>query len=500
MKRGDLILAALGLILLAGSATWIRKHAPAINDFVIDAGGCRTPASVMEPRQGPSRGDALLLHGLSANRRVMQSLGAWLAASGFQVYLLDLPGHGASTEAYSFSRAESCITSAVLNLERRGSIEARNTVVIGHSMGGAIAVRISDHFPAAATVAISPAPMIPPHRMPANLLVFSAQFDVPALKREAAALALAAEGDRAAPKNFSQENAFAWVTVQYASHSSLIANRDVARRMTVWASAAIPDATRTAPIEPARLLPAAALGAIGLGLLFPLGASLSFRFFRVTKVDRQPTDSPLAPMLWQWPLAALAGVCILNYGVPLGFLHLLMGDYLASLLLCAAVILGALRWKIVREWLRGNSSAIVAAVAVGLATLLAACVWANWQMSETALNGARAWRMAAMVPLLWPYFFLEESALGTPQDRRLHRFGAFIGGRLAIWLAGLLGVWWLQSGEFMIFFLAVPLAGFSVLQRLAADALWTRGCGAAAAATFNAILAAGSLAVFLPLK
>jgi len=498
MRRGDLILAAMGVLLLAGSAAWTRRHAPTVTDFVIEAGGCRTPASVMEPRQSPPRGYALVLHGLSANRRVMQPLAGWMTASGFRIYLVDLPGHGVSTEAYSFARAENCITGSALELERRGWIEPQNTVVIGHSMGGAIAVRLADHFPAAATVAISPAPMILPARLPANLLIFSAQFDVPALKRQAEALARAQ--DRAESKDSSRKQTAAWVTIWHASHSSLIANRDVKRRTAEWASTAIPGATRNTFVEPANLFPAAALGALGLALLFPLGASLCFRLFRIPAVAGQFANPALAPILWQWPLAALAGVCVLNYGVPLRFLHLLMDDYLASLLLCVAVILGALRWNAAWEWLRGSSVEIIAAAIVGLLALLAAGAWANWQMGEAALNGARAWRMAAMTPLMWPYFFLEESALGTPEGRRLRRFGAFMGGRLALWLAALLGVWWLQSGEFMIFFLAIPLAGFSVLQRLGADALWTRGGGATAAATFNAILAAGSLAAFLPLK
>lgn len=497
MRRTDLILGAMGVALLAGSAFWTVGHAPAVSDFVIDAGGCRTPASVMEPRKQPPRGNALVLHGLTANRRVMQPLASWLVAAGFRVYLLDLPGHGASTERYSFARAEECTTAATLEMERRGWIAPRNTVVVGHSMGGAIAVRMFDYFPAAATVAISPAPMILPVRLPANLLIFSAQFDVPALKRQAKALAFAENA--AASGNPSQTYKAAWITVPFASHSSLIASRAVEGRTAEWGSAAVPGATRVALVEPANLFPAAVLGAIGLALLFPLGASLCFGLFRVHASAETPENSPLLPMLWQWPLAASAGVCLLNYGMPLRFLHLLLGDYLMSLLLCAAAILGVMRWKSAREWLRGNFAAIIAA-ALGVATLLVACAWANWQMTEATFNAARVWRMAAMAPLLWPYFFLEESALGTPQDRRIARFGAFMGGRLALWLAGLLGVWWLQSGEFMIFYLAIPLAGFSVLQRLGADALWTRGGGATATATFNAILAAGSLAVFLALK
>src|SRR6202011_6019041 len=107
-----------------------------------------------------------------------------LAAVGLRVFLPDLPGHGADSQAFSFPRAESCAANLIACLEGRSEIMASRTILAGHSMGGAIAIRLTDRFAAAGTIALSPAPMSPmpnippqfflyamPRTLPSNLLV-----------------------------------------------------------------------------------------------------------------------------------------------------------------------------------------------------------------------------------------------------------------------------------------------------------------------------------------
>src|SRR5580698_11674237 len=80
--------------------------------FRIDAGGCRLVTDIVEPTTQPvgdkPQGYVVLLHGLSANKRIMSYLTAGFAAQGLRVFVPDLPGHGRSTGPFSYDRSEEC--------------------------------------------------------------------------------------------------------------------------------------------------------------------------------------------------------------------------------------------------------------------------------------------------------------------------------------------------------------------------------------------------------
>jgi alpha-beta hydrolase superfamily lysophospholipase len=193
MRRWQLILAVVGVWLLSTGAYFIHQSSLPKMDVLLAAGDCRTPTTILEPPPGVQPiGAVIMVHGLAANRRTMEYLGTDFAGHGFRAYLIDLPGHGDSKQAFSFIRAEKCAEAVVSSLVTAGQIDPRKTVLLGHSMGGAIVIRIADRDPVAATIAIAPAPMTPPTRMPANLLIFSGQYDFGVLKRQAQALAAAA--------------------------------------------------------------------------------------------------------------------------------------------------------------------------------------------------------------------------------------------------------------------------------------------------------------------
>src|SRR5271154_3468281 len=192
-----MVLAAAGIVLLLLGAHWIRVAELPKQEIVLTAGGCNTPVTILQPPPDVQPvGSAILIHGLSANRRLMMYLAEDFAGHGFQSYAIDLPGHGDSRNGFSFLRAQNCATAAVEALIQSHAIEPKSTILIGHSMGASIAIRMADRDPMAATIAISPGPTIPPKRMPTNLLVFSASADLRFLKQEAQNLSDSAGGDR----------------------------------------------------------------------------------------------------------------------------------------------------------------------------------------------------------------------------------------------------------------------------------------------------------------
>jgi dienelactone hydrolase len=142
--------------------------------YLVNAGSCPLVVDVVQKSalsEDPERGAAILFHGVASNRIIMSYLARILAAQGLTVYIPDLPGHGRSNGPFTPDQAESCAISFARGLAARGLIVPDRTILVGHSMGGDIALRIAPKFRPAGVVAISPAPMQTAHGVaPENLL------------------------------------------------------------------------------------------------------------------------------------------------------------------------------------------------------------------------------------------------------------------------------------------------------------------------------------------
>jgi pimeloyl-ACP methyl ester carboxylesterase len=514
MKRWELALAVIGAICLILGARWIRRGELPKQDVMLAEGGCKTPVTVIEPPPDVvPAGSVILIHGLSANRRLMTYLGEDFAGHGFRAYILDLPGHGDNIEPFTFARAQQCATVAVELLIRSGKIDAKTTILIGHSMGAAIAIRMADREPVAATIAISPGPTLLPQRMPANLLVFSAQYDIGLLKRQAERLQQAAGGDRIHADDFAQQRAFDLRRVAHATHTSLIVDRNVAHQSEMWAMQALfpnisPEtlalnldlATYETYRQGRSRLAGAVIGFVGLLIMFPLAASLAAKLAAPPAETNVPHPSAVLALA-EGICFAFAGVLILVLGTPLKFLHIYTGDYLASLLFIAGALFLLLNRKEASASLSFTLTQQIAAAALGFAAILVFGAWLNWQLDDAWLNAPRWLRFAALLPILWIYCYAEEVILGPVQrgKRRALRFAIYLLLRLELWTACAVAAYGAASGQILIVILFTFLLAFSILQRLATDALRLRTGSATAAALFNAILAAWFIAAVFPL-
>ena len=515
MKRWALELAVFGAILLVLGAHWIERAELPHHDAVLDGRNCHTPVTILDPPPGVSpAGSAIVLHGLSADRRVMMYLGSDFAGHGFRTYLFDLAGHGDNTDPFTFPRAEQCAAVAIDSLTRSGAIDPRKTILFGHSMGGEIAVRMADHDPVAATIALSPAPMTLPQRMPSNLLVIAGGLDLWPVKAEARALAAAAGGDRTASSDFAEDRAFQLVILPYATHTTGLVDRGVAHRSELWAMQAlfpsVPPNTLALNLDLAtyetfsrgrRRLAGAILGLIGLALLFPFALTIASKLAGPASDDLSPARPSRALAAAEGAVGALVAVLILSLGVPLRFLHLYAGDYLASLLLIDGLFLLLLNWKAVKGSWSPRARPILAAALLAFAILLATGAWLNWQLADMWMNAPRWLRFADLLPIACIFCFAEEVVLGAvPQGKpRALRYFIALVLRLELWLACLLAYYCLANAEVLILILFFALAGFSALQRLATDALRARTGSAIGGALFGAILAAWFVAAIFPL-
>ncbi|HXN71169.1 MAG TPA: alpha/beta fold hydrolase [Candidatus Acidoferrales bacterium] len=514
-KWWEMALAAGGIICLILGTMWIRSGELPEQRIVLNAGGCHTPATILNPRiTSEPPGTVIVLHGLSANRRIMTYLASEFAGHGLQVYTFDFPGHGDSTDAFSFAKSADCAAAAIASLSRDGRIDTTKTVLVGHSMGGAIAIGMADRVPVAATIAISPAPMVLPKRMPSNLLVFSGEYELATLHHAAAALLKAAGENRASPEDFAENRAFDLRYVARATHTSLITDRNVAHQSERWIMQTLfPDISPEtlalnldlAPYATANRgrhrLAGAILGLIGILILFPFCATLVASLSTLPHGEPAETRPPYSLSLAEVAVAALGGVLLLAVGVPLRFLHMYTADYLLSLLLIVGLVLLILNRKYIKEvWPPSVSSLVVAAI-LGFGFFLAIGGWMNWQLDDAWLNSPRWLRFAAILPITYVFCSAEELMLGPVHGgiRRALRFGVFALGRLEIFLACTLAYYQLMSGQVLIPLLFVFLVAFSILQRLAADGIRKRTGSSTAAILLSAILAAWFIAAVFPL-
>jgi len=504
MKKWEIVLAIVGAFLLALSASTIRRTELPRKDSIIIAGDCHMPVTIVEPSKTP-RGTALVFHGLAADRRIMQTLGDYLAVNDrLRVYLFDLPGHGDNTDTFSFARADACARVTVESLVRSGEIDPKRTILVGHSMGGAIVIRAADREPVAGTIALSPAPMPLPQRMPANLLVFSAQFDLPILRRAAQTLAQAAGGERTKTGDFLEARAFHLEVTPFSDHVSLLSDPRVFRQAGDWIDRALGIAShgQAGDTESHAYAKAAPfVGLLGILLLFPLCLSIATKIAGPRTADLVGANPPIKLALAEGSVCALANVLIVALFVPLGFLRMYTGDYLASLVLIAGALLLALNWRAAKQSLRIDARGLLAAAALGLAVMLCIGAWLNWQVADLWMNAPRWLRFVALLPVTWVYCFSEEVMLGPVGhgSRRVARFALCLAIRAELWLACLLTYYTLASGQVLILILVASLALFSILQRLATDSLRLRTGSPTAAALFGAILAAWFIAAIFPL-
>jgi pimeloyl-ACP methyl ester carboxylesterase len=522
------MLAALGVVFLAVGALVHFSIARPERNTVLVAGACQLPATIIEPAARGGGVTAVVFHGLSANRRLMTTLGQSLAWSDLRVILVDLPGHGDSTEPYAIARWEECSSALLDSLASNGEINLDRTVLIGHSLGGALAMHLADRVPVAATIAISPAPMVatkdtlpnliplqPPRRMPANLLILMAQLEPQRTHAAARKLIEMAGGQRYELEDFRQRRAARLIVAPYATHTSLLVNRRVWDVMDVWWRMATPVRLPTRNFFGYTLFGAMLAGLAGLALLFSLATRAIPKLHATAQGPAGRTPPGFLTVVLAWLAGAAVSAVLLHFNVSLRALHIFGGEVLASFLLVSGIVVLILCFLVPKRAqqaaplrIETDWRAWVAGAGMGLLTMLAFSAWLGWQATDVWMNAPRWWRFALLVPLMLPYSFVEETALGWPGGGTGSRAGwtawfrryiLFVLLRLIV-LAALTLPWPAWNLEQILILLMTPyLVLFSLGQRLGADSVRRRSGSVAAAAIFNAILAAWFIASVFPI-
>ena len=506
MKRKQSLLAAAGLLLLLLGAALVLYSARGftVHHFLVDAGSCPLTMDVVQKSgltEDPERGAAILFHGLASNKIIMSYLARTFAAQGLTVYIPDLPGHGRSNGPFSPDQAESCATSFVRGLAARGLILPDRTILLGHSMGGDIALRIAPKFRPAGVIAISPAPMqtahgvspenllylIPPPLQP-NTLILVGQYEFSSLVAKAADLA-ASQSDS---------------TVQFASipgnsHVSVLFSTTVAAKMQDW-SARLLHLPHAAPIPSRANVFACLLGLCGIVLL--AGPFLRESFGHQAPAEPRSSHLPALPqVLLEFLAVSLAVVYLLRYWMPLRPLPLYQGNYLASFFLLAGLALLLLHPRLAQSQFSAKPAVLLSAAFAAFILHFLVTGWFDLSFSYAWLTLHRWSRFPVFFFAVFLFFYALEVLLGPASDVRPAR-RLFLSLLLLtiVWLALVGGVLYLHSGEILLVLLAPYFVPSLLLIRLGTQLVRRSSASPTAAALFGAILLTGFCLVLFPLS
>ncbi len=119
----------------------------AYEDVYFQAGDGTSLHAWFLPAEGKALGTILFLHGNAENISTHVMSVHWLPARGFNVFLLDYRGYGASGGAASLSGVQDDMDAALRIVLARNDVDPNRVVVLGQSLGGAIAIYNVAHSP-----------------------------------------------------------------------------------------------------------------------------------------------------------------------------------------------------------------------------------------------------------------------------------------------------------------------------------------------------------------
>jgi pimeloyl-ACP methyl ester carboxylesterase len=508
VKKSPLFIALSGIVLLVLGAvlTFVTSRRYSERVVVATSGSCRLNATIVQlaglPENSQS-GSVVLLHGLTANKVIMMYLARAFANEGLRVYVPDSPGHGQTAGPFTTAQAEECSTSFVRGLLARGLIVPDRTILAGHSMGAAIALRTAAKIRVAGVIAISPAPMVVAHGVspevllfrnpppvPPNTLIMAGAFEPEGLKATAA--------DYAAT---STDGTSKFVLVPWNSHVSVLFSRAVARMAQEWAANALrlPATTNTFPPFRGNLLG----GLLGLLGILVIAGPFLLETVGEKQVEELASTRKMSStrLVVEFAAISIGVVLLLRHWVPLRVLHLFEGDYLASFFLLAGLILMALHAREAQRRFRTTIKLLLAAAFGALVLHLLITGWLQLTITGAWMTTERWARFPLFFLAALLFLYGLEVALGPViEDAGRQRILFGLALIVIAWIALTVGVMVLHSGEILVVLLAAYFALFFVMSRLGAQLVRKQSGSAMAAAVFNAILLAGFCLVVFPVS
>ena len=400
-------------------------------------------------------------------------------------------------------------------------LEPQRTILAGHSMGGAIVLRVAEKFRPAGVIAISPAPMQPGHGVrPENLLfhdvpkimpntrILTGQYEPGGLVDNAADLAASAH-----------DPSVVFSVVPHNTHVSVLFSPTVARDSQAWAARVL-SLPQAPPLASRSNLLACVLGLVGILLV-------AGPFLRDVLGKQPHADIVTSPAAAWWRgaleiiIVSLLAVLLFRYGVPLRFVHSFEGDYLASFFLAVGAVLMAVHFRAARNEFLSSASDVAPAssrpehsvslagkmLALRLLGGSAICAlllhflvtsWFELTATSAWLSFERWMRFPVFFLAAFCFLYALELLAGPVVERPQIRYIFWLLLVALAWHSLALAVFHLRSGEILLVLLSPYFALQFIFAGMGIQLVRKLTGSATAAAVFGAILLAGFCLVLFP--
>ena len=427
MRRLWLQLAAAAGLLLASieESALAPKHD--LGTFLIDP---PTPYTHYLPATIP-KGKVLAVHGLGVSREVMSFISAALADGGFEVYAIDLPGHGASKAKFQTAVAEQAILNVAAELGEK-------TVVLGHSLGAGLLLDLSasQHF--STMVLLSPPPVAIDEIRADRVLIAAGAIDLPRIR---SFVPIAAD--------IGGTHVETW-TLPWAAHSAAILNPVYIGRIVDWLGG---DARRTRTLARMAWLVVMFVSGMVLGVELLASPNSPPRRGGVdapkaqtgwsdrshvspNRPPRRGSRAAVAPpllceegnnysardVLVRYVAAGGTSLIILKLGNPLGWLRLFGTDYLIGFIFLTGLFLtGAVlcsrRGAVIDRPYSFDRRAVFRASAAAAYVIVVPGLLVTSHVLHMSLSGDRWWRFPAILAAGLPFFASDERMIRHLEPR-----------------------------------------------------------------------------------
>jgi len=357
----------LSLLILAG---WSSEPS-GFRQFGVFDGDPPTPYFHYTP-QGQRRGGVLVVHGLNANKEMMNLLCLGLSEAGFETFSIDLPGHGDSKVGFNAVVARQAVSAILDKL-------APDTIVIGHSLGGALLLDLASVRSYGTMVLLSPAPT-PVDKIRADrMLVLTGQFELPRIQVWVPQLEI------------SGREGVTLRSVPWSGHSGYLLQPGFIRDVVTWLGG---EPSRVHSERRLFLYVLEILSAVSIAALWLRGKPISAK------------QAALPPRILSYVAACMAALWICGGVDLLKWLHLFSTDYLVSFILVMGLAL--LPFYARRVHLRFSQ---IHVGLFGAVSVIAAAVFIGSQFVHLTLSGGQWWRFAAITLAVLPLCVADEVLL-----------------------------------------------------------------------------------------
>lgn len=494
------------LAIVVGSMLAVGARSAGIRVLHRNVGGI--PVSIYTAGERPS-GAVVLVHDAGLNRPLLRYWGLALASQGFDVYIPDLPGHGANRTRFGDDVAVQTLRDLV------ASFTHEHVALAGQGYGAAAAYRAAHNTPRVkAVVLLSPPTLHGP--APPNLFALAAERDADSVREAITDLAGGPQNLGLIQGDLREGSGRQGAILSGTGRARMLLDAGVVRAVAGWVHAAFGTRAPGAPADRYTTpVPSPGLEWMALGLLAATGVVLATISALSPRAEyaaagRGAMRAPRLNMLTGLLLLALSALAAVIMGAwlrPFAWLHLAGGDYVVSYFLFMAGILFSLRmlWPDDYDFFGGpwadlGAIGFVRGLAVAGVALVAFGPVLHTNLSWFLPVGSRLLPFLVLAVGMW-FYFVQEEALKRAVATELSYLAALIVALLgkAMVIASWVGAAYLPNppADFLVGLL-LPLGAVLLLLECFGLALDRSGYPISTGAVLKAVLFAWVLAVTLP--